>query len=287
MPNNHTMDNILFQDLFKIHKTVEVRINVTNICNLHCDYCDNGCNTPFSKNSYKVFRRKPYIIQSEEITKFCHVHKGVGEQNIHILQGGEITLLPLNIIVQYIEIFRSFRRKVGLRTNGYNVCRIPIDNLNQLECIYLNSHGTNQMAIDLCYNYLTKHYLGKVIIEQSFYHRDLDSLVNNGKGTIEQGKKCSYLLATLTSIPPVIYPCCNSWALMNALNSSIMRDALVDAGWTLDNPKLIETLIHWRQTLPRIFYEVFCADSCYLNFSCKEIPLYRIQPHPKDKITKE
>jgi len=278
---------MLFQDLFKIPQTVEVRINVTNMCNLHCDYCDNGCSIPFSKDNDKIFRRKPYIVQPEEITKFCHTLKGFGEQNLHILQGGEITVLPLDNIVQYIEIFCSFGRKVGLRTNGYNVCRLPIEILNQLECIYLNSHGTNQKAIDFCYNYLTKHYIGKVIIEKNVYHRNLDSLVNNGKGTIEQGKKCSYLLATLTSIPPVVYPCCNSWALMNALNSSKIRDALVNAGWTVDNPQLMETLMNWRQTLPRVFYKFFCADSCYLNLADREIPLYRIQPHPKNKIMKE
>lgn len=281
------MNNTLFQELFGIPHTVMIRINVTNICNLHCDYCDNGCHIPFSKNSSKLFRRKAFIVQPEEVEKFCYVLAGIGEQNIHLLQGGEITALPVDIIVRYIEIFQSFGRKVGLRTNGYNVTGIPIDILNQLECIYLNSHGTNQEAVDHCHYHLSKHYDGKVIIEQNFYHRDLDSLVDNGMGTIEQGIKCSYLLATLTSIPPVIYPCCNSWALMNALNSSIMRDALIDAGWTLDNPMLIDTFIHWRQTLPRIFYEVFCADSCYLNLSCEEIPLYRIQPHPKDKIMKE
>jgi len=280
------MSNISFQKLFGISHTVVVRINVTNICNLHCDYCDNGCHIPFSKDSSKLFRRIPFLVQPEEIEKFCHVLAGVGEQNIHLLQGGEITMLPMNMIVRFIKIFHAFGRRVGLRTNGYHVVGIPIDILNRLECIYLNSHGTNQEAIHRCQDYLTQHYVGKVIIEQNFYHRNLDSLVNHGKGTIEQGIKCDHLLATLTSIPPVIYPCCNSWALMNALNSCRMRDVFIEAGWTLNNPRLKDTLNHWHQTLPRLFFEAFCADSCYLNAPHKKIPLYRIQLHPKDRVMK-
>ncbi len=280
------MSNTSFQELFGISHTVVVRINVTNMCNLHCDYCDHGCHIPFSKDSSKLFRKNLFMIQPEEIEKYCHVLAGIGERDLHLLQGGEITVLPVDMIVRYIEIFYAYGRKVGLRTNGYNLTGIPIGILNQLEFIFLNSHGTNQEAINHCYDYLTKHYVGKVIMEQNYHHRDLDSLVNHGIGTIEQGLKCDHLLSTLTSIPPVIYPCCNGWALMNALNSSSMRDALVDAGWTLNNPRLIETFSDWRQTLPSIFFKAFCADSCYESLPSKEIPMHRIKSHQNDRIMK-
>jgi hypothetical protein len=280
------MSNPLFQDLFAISHDVEVRVNVTNICNLHCDYCDHGCHIPFSRNSPSIFRRSPYVIQPEEIDTFCRVLTGVGEQNTHLLQGGEITVLPVDIIAQYIEVFHAFGRQVGLRTNGYNVAGLPIDALNRLGRIYLNSHGTNQDAIRRSREFLAQHYVGKLMVEQTLYHRDLDSLVNHGIGIVEQGRRCNCLMTTLTVIPPVLYPCCNSWALMNALNSSQMRDAFIDAGWTLDNPRLRETLSNWRHTLPKLFYEAFCANSCYVNLPPERIPLYRIQPHPRDRVMK-
>ncbi|HMU87753.1 MAG TPA: hypothetical protein PKC11_09020, partial [Agitococcus sp.] len=93
------MGNISFQNLFGIDHRVEVRINVTNACNLHCDYCDHDAHLPFDKNGSKIFRVTPLVATPDGVEKFCQALVGVGESDNHVLQGGEITVLPINLIV--------------------------------------------------------------------------------------------------------------------------------------------------------------------------------------------
>lgn len=280
------MSNTSFQSLFKINHRVEVRINVTNICNLHCDFCDHDAHLPFDKHSSKVFRQTPLVATPQALEQFCKVLSGVGEKERHVLQGGEITTLPVKLIVHLIEILHSFGRCVGMRTNGYNLTGIPLDSLNKLEFIYLNAHGNNQEAIEHCRNFLAKNYDGQIINEEHFDHRDLSAFLNHGQGTVEQALGCNHLLSTLTYLPPIIHPCCNSWALMNALNDLQMGELLIKAGWTSDNPDLKDTLANWHQTLPKPFLETFCANSCYLTAPDITSPLQRIQPHHLDKVLK-
>lgn len=275
-----------FQSLFEIDRKVEVRINVTNICNLHCNFCDHDAHLPFNKHGDKIFRKTPLVSTPEAVEQFCKVLSGVGEKERHVLQGGEITVLPVKSIVQIIETLHSFGRRIGMRTNGYNVTGIPLDSLNKLEFIYLDGHGNNQEAIEHCRAFLGKNYEGDVINEERLYHRDPAAFLNHGQGTIEQGLNCNHLLATLTYFPPIIHPCCNSWALMNALNDGTLGEMLIKAGWTADNPDLKNTLANWRQTLPKPFLETFCANSCYMTAPNISSPPQRIQPHPLDRVLK-
>jgi hypothetical protein len=282
------MTKILFRDLFQIPHRVEVRINVTNACNLHCDFCDHDAHLPFAGDGAKIYRRTPLVATPESIEQFCRVMAGVGEDERHVLQGGEITVLPVRLIVRYIDTLHAAGRCVGMRTNGYNLTGIPAASLNKLAFIYLNSHGANnQEAIDACHEHLKQHYRGQVILEENYHHRDLTAYLHHHRGTVEQGLACSHLLATLTFQPPVVHPCCNSWALMNALNTTEMEERLIESGWTADNPNLRNTLADWRRTLPPQFLKSFCADSCYLTAPDDAYsPLYQIGPHPADKILK-
>lgn len=280
------MDNVSFQKFFDINHRVEVRINVTNACNLHCDHCDHDAHLPFDKNGSKIFRAAPLVATPHDIEQFCQALVGVGETDNHVLQGGEITVLPINLITQYIEIFASYGRRVGIRTNGYNLIGIPLKYLRKLDFIYLNAHGNNIEAIKLCREFLEQNYNGIIINEDNLYHRDLSAYINHNQGTVEQGLSCSHLMSTLTFIPPVIHPCCNSWALMNALNNQQMMNLLINAGWTSNNTDLKSTLAHWRKTLPEPFLEVFCASSCYLTASSDLSPLHLIQTHAKDRVVK-
>ncbi|MDD2660207.1 MAG: hypothetical protein PHY54_11115 [Methylococcales bacterium] len=281
------MSNTSFQNLFKIKHGVEVRINVTNACNLHCDFCDHDAHLPFDRYSSKILRQTPMVASSEALEKFCKALSGVGEDECHVLQGGEITVLPVKLIERLIETLYSFGRRIGMRTNGYNITSIPLDSLNRLEFIYLNAHGNNQEAIKHCLNFLVKNYNGQIINEENFYHRNLSVYVNHGQGTIEQGLNCNHMLSTLTYLPPIIHPCCNSWALMNTLNNTQMGEQLIKAGWTSDNLDLKNTLANWRETLPKPFLETFCANSCYLTAPDKMVPLQQIQSHHLDKVLKK
>lgn len=282
------MPKISFQDLFQIPHRVEVRINVTNACNLHCDYCDHDAHLPFDSEGAKVYRKTPLVATAEEIEQFCRVLAGVGEDERHVLQGGEITVLPVKQMVRFIDTLHAAGRCVGMRTNGYNLRGIPVDSLNKLAFIYLNAHGANnQEAMEACREHLQHHYRGHVILEENYHHRDLGAYLHHNQGTVEQGLDCSHLLATLTFQPPIVHPCCNSWALMNALNTTTMAELLIESGWTADNPNLKEALADWRRTLPRPFLQSFCADSCYLTAPDRESsPLYEIRPHPGDKVLK-
>jgi hypothetical protein len=279
------MTELLYQDFFGISDDVKIRINVTNICNIHCDHCDNNCHIPFSKKNELIFRKSPIVSNSESLEKFCSLVSGLGESNLHLLQGGEVTSLPIRLISSYIDVFAKYKRRIGMRTNGYNVSGFSEEDLNKFDCIYLNSHGINESAILYAYEYLEKNFQGRVIMEETLYHRDLTSIINHGTGSIEQGLKCTHIMSTLTFMPPVILPCCNTWAIANATNSSYMLDLLIDHGWSIHNDNLKETLQNWRDSLPRQFFKDFCANSCYLTNS-NEMKLYEIKSHHKDKVLK-
>lgn len=274
-----------FRQLFDISQDVTVRINATNICNIHCTHCDNDAHLPFSKNSELIYRKKPLVAKVADLEAFCELLAGVGEADPHLLTGGEITALPIATIVSYIDVLHSYGRKIAMRTNGYNVCGIAPEKLRLLDRIHLDSHGVNLDAIEASHIYLDRHFSGTLVREETLEHRDLRSIVHHGQGTIEQALACDHLLTTLTLLPPVVLPCCNTWALMNALNSEAMMAALVNAGWTVHNPDLKNTLRNWRTTLPREFLQTFCADSCYKT-STATFPSYPIQPHPRDRVLK-
>jgi hypothetical protein len=281
------MEKSSFKELFGIKHRVEVRINLTNVCNLHCDFCDHDAHLPFSKDSIKVYRRKPLVSSLSELKQLCESLKGIGESDRHVLQGGEITVLPVKTIIEVIEIFHSYGRNIGMRTNGYNLKEIPVDSLNKLNFIYLNNHGNNQEAIDSCQDYLSINYKGIIINEENYFHRDLSKYLHHNEGTIEEGINCSHLLSTITFFPPIIHPCCNSWALMNSLNDKNMADLLIEAGWTTTNSDLSSTLQNWRSTLPKEFFQSFCAESCYLTAKTVNSPLQKIKSYESDKILKK
>jgi molybdenum cofactor biosynthesis enzyme MoaA len=280
------METMSYQNFLGIDHRVEVRINVTNACNLHCDYCDHDAHLPFDKNGPKIFRVSPLIASPDDVERFCQIMIGVGENDNHVLQGGEITVLPVSLIMRYIDVIASYGRRVGMRTNGYNLSAIPLKQLQKRDFIYLNAHGNNTEAIKQGQEFLKNNYSGRVVNEENLHHRDLSAYINHNEGTVDQGLNCSHLMATLTLISPVVHPCCNSWALMNALNSQQMKDLLIKAGWTSDNPDLKNTLANWRQTLPQPFLESFCANSCYLTASRDLSPSHLIQSDAKDRVIK-
>lgn len=280
------MTSTSFQHLFRIDHQVEVRINVTNVCNLHCDFCDHDAHLPFNKGGQRIFRRKPMVTTPEALERLCEVLAGIGEDDRHVLQGGEITVLPIRMVVQIVDILSAYGRNIGMRTNGYNLSGIPLDSLNKLRFIYLNHHGNNQDAMDHCRRFLDDNYDGQVIHERSYQHRDLSNYLHHGRGTVEQALDCNHLLSTLTFMPPVVHPCCNSWALMNALNDGNMVNQLADAGWSSNNPDLGWALANWRETLPQHFLESYCASSCYMTVPDDGRPQYKIHPHPLDRTLK-
>jgi hypothetical protein len=181
---------VSFQNFFAIDHRVEVRINVTNVCNLHCDFCDHDAHLPFDRHGTRVFRRAPIVADIDAITDFCRAMVGVGERDAHVLQGGEITALPIRTVVEYIDVLHSFGRRVGMRSNGYRLTSIPLDSLNRLDFIYLNAHGNNQSAIEHCQKFLSQHYRGRVILEESFFHRNPADFLHHGLGTPSQGMNC-------------------------------------------------------------------------------------------------
>lgn len=279
------MTSLSYRQFFGIAHDVTVRFNATNVCNIHCTHCDNDAHLPFVKEGELVYRRAPLVAGAADLEAYCEAMAGVGENDAHLLTGGEITALPVATIVSYIDVLRHHGRKIGMRTNGYNVHGIPPEKLQLLDRIHLNAHGINRDAIDASRDYLARHFHGTLIHEETTAHRDLKSIVRHGQGTIEQGLACSHLMGTLTILPPAVLPCCNTWALMNSLNSESMMAALVEAGWTVHNPALKETLANWRTTLPKEFLQTYCADSCYMTRK-DPIALYPIEAHPRDRVLK-
>lgn len=274
-----------FEEFFGISEKVTFRIIVTNACNLHCTFCDVGCDQPIKKSSSHIFRQTAFNMDEKSAEDFCQSFIGIGETNLHVIQGGEATMLPIKRLSKIIDIFSDYGRKIGLKTTGYNLNQLPVDSLNKLSHITLTDHGTNEVAINVSKKYLELHYKGKWGIDVVTEHRNTQEIMKHNLGTINQGLSCEQIMSTMTFISPVLYPCCNSWAIMHNLNEDKLRQALILAGWTIDNPNLLQTIRNWRQTLPSMFLKSICAKSCYKTYS-NNVESVKIQPHPKDKIIK-
>ena len=275
--------NQSFENFFNITEKVTTRIITTNTCNLHCTFCDVGCDQPIKKSSSHIFRQSPFTLEEDSLEKFCKIFSGIGEENLHVLQGGEVTMLPIKKLVRMIDILSEYNRAVSLKTTGYNLTQIPIQSLNKIQHITVTDHGINSDAVKASKSFLANNYKGEWEINRVTEHRNTQEVVRHNQGDAKFGLSCDHLMSTLTFITPVIYPCCNSWAIMHNLNEDDLRTSLISAGWTIDNPDLVSTLSNWRESIPKMFLNSICAGSCYKTYDGNP-DSFEILPHPKDKI---
>jgi len=234
-------------------------IKTNNYCNLHCEHCTNNCDVPISSNNENMFRRKKYELPIEDLILFCERLKGIGESSYHHMLGGEVTMMPPRKVEEIIELLASYHRRMSMQTVGFNLMGLDKNSLNKIDVINLDDHGINHQVIEDCEQYLSKFYRGNISTVVITHHFELTAAMRH---PINKGKKCRSWMRELSFIDSIIYPCCNAPWIMLKNNDTVMRDELYRAGWTIHNHELIDTLAHWRETIPQYVIDQ-CESNCW------------------------
>jgi len=255
-------------------------IQANNYCNLNCTHCSSLCNIPFDPKSPNPFKRSKQHISLESVELLCQRFKGIGEEQSHVLTGGEITALPLTHLKGIINILKSYKRRVLIFTNGYGLMDIPKENLFQIDSIILSDHGVNTQHFKDCGEYLAKiGYTGTVKESVTLKHLNPHKAM---KAPINEASTCKNWLHNLALWDNVIYPCCILYSVMLIRNNERIQNDLIDAGWNLGNPNLIDTLQNHKETLPQSSrYE--CLNHCW-SPRYGYVGKIKIKPHPNNQI---
>lgn len=249
-----------YKELETLHRFV---FRVNNYCNLHCEYCSTLSHIPFSPISDYPDRKEKWEMPLDTVERFCEVFRGIGEKTTYVrLLGGEVTALPIEKVEEIIDILYNNNRKMWLLTNGFNLLGISKKHINKIQYITLDDHGINHKHVSTCLNYLKGFYTGKAYRMVVKTHYNLETAI---KHPSNQGLACKPLknfVVDLTFYRSAIYPCCNGPGIEAYNKTTILNEALIDAGWTLHNSDVLNTLNNWRKTLPTTFMEM-CLNHCW------------------------
>lgn len=127
----------------------KVYVEITNICNLKCDFCIKNDRT----NKFMTMSEFEIILNKlKGITDYLYFHV-LGEPLMH----------PL--ILDFINLASSYGYKINITTNGYLINKIK-DNKN-INMINISLHSYNEK-----YNISLEDYLNNIF-------RSIDSLIDN------------------------------------------------------------------------------------------------------------
>lgn len=236
-----------------------VQIVTNNYCNIHCEWCSFLCDHPIRSDSEWLSRRERWEITAEEVELFCTRFEGYYVDSTHKLLGGETTAIPPKKLYAIIDGFQRYDRKLKLVTNGFNIHGLDKAYLNKIGKIELNDHGVNRTHIKDCYNYLKGFYRGDIRRRSQLVHYDLDYARLK---TTSGGEMCDSIMNPPTLYQGVVYPCCVLPAVELWNNNWKMREALTDAGWSLQNPSVCEVMVNWETTLPD-YVKDQCRNYCW------------------------
>jgi len=233
-------------------------IVTNNYCNLYCEHCVYLSHIQINQENENIFRRQKWELSLDDLELFCERFEGIGEESLHFLSGGEPTCLPMDKLVQVVDMLSSYNRRVALFTNGYNVMGIPRNTVNKIHHMRLDDHGTNSKHIQECVDYLKPFYNGKVETIHQKFHWDVEP----AKKRKSSGKRCGAWMSILPLLGETLFPCCNTPCLMLQSNDTKMGDELNNSGWTIRNEDVVETVRDWRNTIPSYVSE-HCLNNCY------------------------
>jgi len=194
---------------------------------------------------------------------FCERFKGVAEETAHIrLFGGEFTALPIRKMEEIIETFHSYGRRMWLLTNGFNLLGLDKTHLNMIQNITLDDHGINHNHVMNCLSHLKGFYSGKADRMVILTHWNLETAMKHPSNRGLACKPLKNFAIDLTFYRSAIYPCCNGPGVEAYNKTMKINEALIDAGWTLHNPDVLNTLNNWKKTLPQTFIDM-CLNHCW------------------------
>jgi hypothetical protein len=219
-----------------------------------------------------IHRRQPWEISIEEAELFCKRFKGYYEDSMHKFLGGEPTAIPPEKFYKLIDIFVDHGRKIKLLSNGFNLLGLKKSYLTKFSSIELNDHGINHDHITDCFRYLKTFYKGELYSRIQNKHYNLGEVRKH----CVPGVPCESIMNPPVLCRGVMYPCCvhPSGELWN--NDWETREALIEAGWGLDNPDVADVLVNWRDNLPLKIYGE-CNDNCWVlrrvNVNVDKVPI--------------
>ena len=149
-----------------------------------------------------------------------------------------------------------------------------------IDKITLDDHGINHKHVLDCLKYLKDYYNGEVQHLKVMVHYDLEQAKTNK----QKGRKCKFWLVSPTMYKRVIYPCCTFPNIECFDKHTKISDVLRKAGWILDNPYIIETLLNWKETIPEYVTEQ-CYNNCWRPFTSSG-KAYKITLKSNDVIKK-
>jgi len=232
---------------------------LNNYCNLHCEHCCTICHIPIHPDSEIMDRRDKWDESPDTFELFCERFKGIGEDDQHRLSGGELTAMNLSVVEEIIEILYNYGRKTYVLTNGYELMGMSVSSLNKIHTIVLDDHGINHELIESIMKYLKKTYKGKYEAIEVYKHWDWNCARQRTENIMKE--PCNAMMRSPSVYRGVIYPCCMSQHTDLMRGDGAANAILKEAGWTFDNPDIVETLRNWRTTLPPYILDK-CLTDC-------------------------
>ncbi len=212
-------------------------------------YCNLNC---FSCAALGMETRPPAVDTSlKDIEAFLKHMSEIYSGNYVLLTGGEPTMYPL--LSQVCDMIHSYDFKVAMITNGFKIFPPEL-----FDFIILDYHGINEDKLNEWLTVLRNSGIAWDSIMKQ-YHQNIQLAM---KDNITKGARCAYWLKPLTLWQNVVYPCCNIQCVEWWHDTFEVSEALIDAGWTVDNPDLIGVIKNWRETLPSEFYRL-CTVGCW------------------------
>ena len=238
---------------YEIMSMKKIVLNANNFCDIGCFSCVSLCDTPMGAN---VWRDRPRVMDPEILDVALSALMLYQPDEGVTFAGGEPTTIPVEDLKELASIVRDHDLKSVILTNGFGVDKLdPWD----FDYFTLDDHGINFEAIERSVNHLESHGFENYHINVARIHRNLAKA--REIPVITPGLKCPRWME-LTLWLDLVYPCCGMPQMEGWDNDTIIQVALKKAGWTVENPKLAETLENWRETIPGEVIKK-CFFSCW------------------------
>lgn len=220
-----------------------------NYCSFNCWKCNHHQDKPWGSVPYiKAIRN----IELVHVWSFIKNMKGTVKEVR--LTGGEATCMNPKKLSQIMGAFKDKDIKTGLLTNGWGVKSFSPKDFKDLDYVVLDNHGFNHDHIKWCRRYFD--LIGvEIHVVTRLHHYDIDEAANMP----HDGSRCSMWLRIPSLCRDVVFPCCN----LPVVDGGRMDvyDALRKAGWSVNNPDLLETISD-KDTIPDLVHDV-CLQRCY------------------------
>lgn len=243
---------------YEITSLRKIILNVNNFCDLGCFSCVSLCDTPIGSN---VWRDRPRTMNRDVLDRVLSevVRYGLAIERPYegvTFAGGEPTAIPLDDLKELGQIVRHHGLKSVVLTNGFGV-----EGLDPwaFDHFILDDHGINAEAIQRSVAHFKINGFENYHVHLARVHRNFAKA--REIPVITPGLKCPGWM-DLTLWMDLVYPCCGMPQMEGWDNDTVIRDSLLEAGWTVANPTLAETLINWRETIPGEVIKK-CLFSCW------------------------